>query len=214
MMPHRNRAFAAAIALSLGLALSACGSATTATTANRSLNSVHQPVVETSTYALDLAAGNGGLPLPEQHRLAGWFEAMEIGHGDRIAIDGLGLGDAVRADIAAIAGHRGVLLSDAAPITAGGIAAGSVRVTITRSTAHVPGCASWNDRPGSGTSASYGCATNSNLAAMVADPRHLLEGAGDTGATAVMTSTKAIKTYREQPTTGAGGLPQVNTSED
>jgi len=212
MMPHSNRAFAAAIALSVGLSLSACVSATTM--ANRSLNSVHQPVVATSTYSLDLAAGREGVPMPEQRRLAGWFEAMEIGYGDSIAVDGLGLTDAVRADVAAIAGGHGLMLSEAAPVAGGGIAPGSVRVTVTRSSAHVAGCASWNDRPGSATSASYGCATNSNLAAMVADPRHLLEGAEDTGDTVVMTSNKAIKTYREQPTTGAGGLPRVNTSED
>jgi pilus assembly protein CpaD len=210
-MPHRTPAFAAAIALSLSVSLAACGGHATA---NRSLNSVHQPIVQTSTYALDLAAGSGGLPLPEQRRLAGWFEAMKIGYGDRITVDAPGISDAVRADVAALAGQHGMLLSEAAPATTGGLAAGTVRVTVTRSSAHVAGCASWNDKPGSATSASYGCATNSNLAAMVADPRHLLEGATDTGGTVVLTASKAIKTYREQPTTGAAGLPRVNTSED
>ena len=66
-MPIRsNSAIAAAITLSLGLALSACGD----TPNNRTLYSVKQPVVESNDYAIDLAAGAGGLIVPEQQRLA------------------------------------------------------------------------------------------------------------------------------------------------
>ncbi len=212
MMPYRKPAFAAAIALSLTLGLSACGGATTM--ANRSLNSVHQPIVGTSTYALDLTAGSAGMPLAEQRRLADWLETMDVGYGDRLSVESASSNDAVRAEIAAIAARRGLLLSDATPFTPAAIAPGSVRVTLTRSRAQVQGCPDWTGRPGSGTSANYGCATNSNLAAMVADPQHLLKGAQGTGETVVMTSNKAIATYREQPTTGAGGLAQTQTTED
>jgi pilus assembly protein CpaD len=48
----------------------------------------------------------------------------------------------------------------------------------------------------------FGCAINSNFAAMVADPEHLLHGAEGTGETVVMSSTKAIESYREQAPTG------------
>ena len=48
---------------------------------------------------------------------------------------------------------------------------------------------------------------------MIADPEHLLRGAAGTGETVVMSSTKAIKTYREQELTGAGGLPEVSSQE-
>ena len=215
MMHHRNPAFAAAIALTLGLGLSACGNFNK-DTANRSLYSVHQPVVETSSFALDLAAGSGGLPMPEQRRLADWVEALDAGAGDRLAIDGLVLSDAVRADVSAIIGRRGLVLSDAAPVTTGGIAPGAVRVTLTRAKAHVPGCPEWGERrgtPGSTTSTNYGCAVNGNLAAMIADPQHLLEGAKDTGNTVVMTSNKAIEAYRGETNTGVGGLPALATSE-
>ncbi len=69
-MPIRSKsAAAAAIALSLGLALSACGD----TPNNRSLYSTKQPVVERSNFTIDLASGAGGLPVPEQQRLAEWF---------------------------------------------------------------------------------------------------------------------------------------------
>ena len=40
---------------------------------------------------------------------------------------------------------------------------------------------------------------------------HLLHGAEGTGETVVMSSTKAIQTYREAEPTGADGLPQVNS---
>jgi len=213
-MLYRNPAIATTIALSLGLGLAACGGATT-TMANRSLNSVNQPVVETRTYVLDLSTvGNGGLAATEQRRLADWFKVMEVGFGDRIAIDGLQPSEALRADVAGIASRHGLLLSDAAPVTAGAIPPRLVRVTVTRSSAHVPGCPQWGDRPGSATSANYGCAINGNLAAMVADPRDLLEGAKAPSNTVAMTSNKAIATYREQPTTGTGRLAQLGTSEE
>lgn len=44
----------AALALSLGLALAGCGGMAT----NRTLESVHQPVVEKTNYVLDLTTGD------------------------------------------------------------------------------------------------------------------------------------------------------------
>ena len=211
-MPIRSKsAVAAALALSLGFGLSACGD----TPNNRSLYSVKQPVVERNNYTLDVATGAGGLTLPEQQRLAEWFDAMNLRYGDRIAIDGAVDNDAVREDVAAIAGRYGLLLSEGAPITNGYVDPGTVRVVVTRTRAQVPGCPDWSDKFASNldnsTSDDYGCAVNSNLAAMVADPEHLLHGAEGTGETVVMSSTKAIRTYREQEPTGKGGLPEVSS---
>ena len=71
-------------ALSLGLALSACGNVAT----NQMLESVHQPVVQRNSYVFDVATlPGGGLSIAEQRRLAGWFEAMALRYGDKIAID-------------------------------------------------------------------------------------------------------------------------------
>lgn len=211
-MPVRNpSAFGAAIALSLGLAVAGCGD----TPNNRSLYSVKQPVVERSNFTLDLAASPGGLAAPEQQRLAEWFETMKLRYGDRVAIDSATASDAVREDIATIAARHGILLSDGAPVTEGFVEPGMVRVVVTRSRAHVPGCPDWSDQFASNlnntTSDDFGCSVNSNLAAMVADPQHLLEGAEGSGETVVMSSTKAIASYREAEPTGAGGLPQVNS---
>ena len=212
-MPIRmNRAAGAAIALSLGLALSACN---TGAQMNRSLDSIKQPVVEQQNFALDLAATSGGLPVDEQRRLADWFGSMNVRYGDHIGIDDAMASAAVRDDVAKIAGRFGLLVSDGAPVTQGYVDPGKVRVVITRSHAYVPGCPDWTDRYSetlsNGTSPGYGCAVNGNLAAMIADPQHLLHGATGTGETVIMSSTKAIETYREAKTTGAAGLPQVST---
>jgi pilus assembly protein CpaD len=212
-MPIRmNRAAAAAIALSLGLALSACNTA--GATANRSLESVKQPVVERANYSIDLATSSAGVPVPEQQRLAEWFDTMNLGYGDRVGIDEA-TSSAVRGDIAKIAGRYGLLVSDGTPVTQGYVDPGKVRVVVTRSRAYVPGCPDWSDHLAdygtNTTSSGYGCAVNGNLAAMIADPEHLLHGATGTGDTVIMSSTKAIETYREQKPTGAGGLPQVSS---
>lgn len=193
-------------ALALPLVLGACGS-TGGGSSNATLYSVHQPVVERNDFTLDLMAGAGGLSVPEQARLGDWFEAMRIGYGDRIAIDDPVNSPAVREDVAAIASRYSLLLADGAPLTEGHIDPGRIRVVVTRSTASVPGCPDWNNglstTLGNRTSPGYGCSINSNLAAMVADPEHLLEGAHGNGETMVSTSRRAIEAYRDG--TAAGG---------
>jgi pilus assembly protein CpaD len=209
----RHLKFHSALALSLGLALSACGGMPT----NASLDSVHQPVVSRTNFTLDLTAGPGGLSIPEQRRLAGWFEAMDLRYGDRITIDDPLLSGATRSSIEAVASRHGILVGGEAPVTPGQVMAGSVRVVITRSTATVPGCPDWSAQSDAnlrnGTSSNYGCASNSNLAAMVADPEHLLQGARGTGGTVVASGTKAIDTLREAKPTGASGLKDVSSTE-
>lgn len=208
-----NKAAGAALAISLSLGLAACGGAAEGN--NYSLNSVNQPVVERSNYVLDLRTSASGLDGLEESRLADWFDTLDLGYGDRVAIDTAVSNPAVSEDIAAIAGRYGVLLTEGAPITQGYVEAGNVRVVVTRSMAHVPNCPNWSEQYGfeqdNFTSDGFGCAVNGNLAAMVANPEHLLEGAEGTGETVVMTSNRAIDTYRNQEPTGAAGLPEVNT---
>src|SRR3546814_17194182 len=75
-------------------------------------------------------------------------------------------------------GNYGMLLSDVAPVTAGSVPGGTVRIVVSRSVASVPGCPDWRDTQeadlNGGTSSNYGCAVNSNLAAMVANPQDLV----------------------------------------
>lgn len=212
MRNHSTRkALASALTLSLALALGGCGGMAS----NASLESVHQPVIERTNYVLDLNAGPGGLSIPEQRRLSGWFEAMDLRYGDKITLDDPMKSGANRAAIEAVAGRFGMLLGEQAPVTPGFVNAGTVRVIVSRSKANVPGCPDWSAKsdfnPRNASTAGYGCAVNSNMAAMVADPEHLLHGASGTGTTTVMSASKAIGSYREAKPTGEGGLKQEST---
>lgn len=211
-MPFANHSkLAGALALSLGLALGACGGMPT----NKSLYSVNQPVVERNNYTFDVLSSQSGLSIADQQRLDGWFEALELGYGDRVSIDDPLASDAVLEAVSQLAGRHGVLLSDEAPVTSGASQPGYARVIVTRSKAHVPGCPNWSATSdmnyNNGTSPNYGCATKSNLAAMIANPEDLIEGQKGTGETVIMSSSKAIETYRDAAPTGAGGLSENAT---
>ena len=82
MTIRMKRPLAAAIAVSLGLSLAACGGSD-----NRGLDSVKQPVVDRQNFTLDLSTGAGGLSIPEQRRLVDWFETVDLKYGDRVSID-------------------------------------------------------------------------------------------------------------------------------
>lgn len=202
------RAVAPALTLALAAGLAGCAT-------NRGLESVHQPVISRTNYTLDLATYGGGLSLPEQRRLAGWFDALDLRYGDRIAIDDPNASGSTRDAVAAIAARYGLLVGEDAPVTSGEVAPGNARVVVSRSSATVPHCPDWSAKSetnlNNATYSNYGCAVNSNLAAMVADPEHLLHGAKGTGETVVLTSSKAIDSYRVAKPTGEAGLKQTST---
>ncbi|MEW4448628.1 CpaD family pilus assembly protein [Qipengyuania sp. JC766] len=209
-----KRALSGAVAVSLGLALASCGGMPD----NASLYSVHQPVVERTNFTLDVQSGPGGLTVPEQQRLDAWFEAMGLGYGDRVSIDDPANSGATRDAVMRLAERRGVMVAQGAPATVGYVEPGQTRIVITRSSAYVPGCPDWSAKSdmnyNNATSSNYGCATNTNLAAMVANPQDLIEGQSGTGTTVVSTSNKAIDTYRETAPTGAGGLQAESATGD
>jgi pilus assembly protein CpaD len=163
------------IAASLGLA--GCGTLP----ANTSMYSVHQPVVERTNYAIDLASDGDGIGSADQKRLNEWFDVLDLRYGDRIAIDsgdGFGNEGAAR-DVRAAAAERGIMVTQGAPVTPGIIAPGNIRVVVTRSQASVPSCPDHRTQGqnfNAGNNSNYGCAINSNLAAMVADPEDLVRG--------------------------------------
>lgn len=210
---NQTRKPAAALALSLALTLGACGGIAE----NRTLYSQKQPVVERTNYTLDLATSEDGLAVAEQQRLTEWFETIDLKYGDRLSIDDPAMGAATRDAVARIAGRHGILLADGAPTTAGFITPGQARVVVTRSTASVPGCPDWSAKSdinyANAIYPNYGCAINSNLAAMVANPEDLIKGQEGTGETVVATSTKAIESYRTIAPSGSKGLTDVSASE-
>lgn len=205
------RKFVLLAILASGVSLSAC-----ATDSSRGMESVHQPVVSRTDYVFDVPAPDGErLASNDADRLNGWFNSIKLRFGDRVAVDSPGGDRGARAAVAAVAAHYGLLVEERAPVTEGQIPGGAVRVIVSRMTANVPNCPDFHASSGfqfeGGQSSNYGCASNSNLAAMVADPHDLLAGREGSGSVDASTSTKAIKAYRVAPVTGAGSLKIEST---
>jgi len=193
-----------ALAMALGASLAGCGGMAT----NRQLYSVHQPVVSHASFTLDLAIGPEGLGAEEPRRLADWLTAMNVRYGDRVSLDDPQANPATRAAVEQVLSHYGLILSrETAPVAA--VSLGMVRVTITRASAEVPGCPDWSANSETNwhnaTSTNYGCAVNSNVAAMIANPDDLLRGSRSSGTTTVLRNDKAINAYYSAQVSGAGG---------
>ena len=185
------------------LMLGGCG------TLNRGVDSIKQPVVSRTDYVFDAQSTTAGLAPGETERVAGWLASMRLHYGDQISVDDPNPYDSrARAQIAAIVSSYGMRLTDRAPITNAPMAAGMVRVVVSRSVATVPGCPDFtrsgsSEFEGSSTS-NFGCASNASLAAMVADPLDLVRGQTGDGTADPITSGRAVDSYRRAAPTGAG----------
>jgi pilus assembly protein CpaD len=198
--------------LTLATALAGC-SHNQPTEAMRGVSAVNVPVVSRSDYALDLAAPGGSLPSSEAARLDGWFAGLGLGYGDDIYVDGPDAYGA-REEVARVAGKYGLLISNGAPVTAGAISPGSVRVVVSRTRASVPGCPNWSvpSQPNFDNAqiTGFGCSVNSNLAAMIGNPEDLVHGR-EGGVSDARTGTKAVDTYRKATPSGTSGLKDIST---
>ena len=177
---------------------------------NRGLEAVNQPVVQRTDYVFDATPdGYNSLSPMERRRLTDWFDAIGLGYGDRVSIADAGYGDTrLSGTVADLVGRYGLLLADRAPATVGEVPSGAVRIVVSRATASVPGCPDWShhaelDLTG-GLSNEYGCATNGNLAAMIADPNDLVQGRDTRSALRAATANRAIKALRDAVPTGGG----------
>ncbi|MDB5706439.1 MAG: pilus assembly protein CpaD [Sphingomonas bacterium] len=201
-----KRTILLATALVPALLLGACSG-----TKNRGLESVHQPVVSRTDYVFDVNTSGNTLAPGEDRRLAGWMASLRLGYGDRVAIDDPNpYGGGVRDDIAGQIARYGLLLSDDTPVTGAAVAPGTVRIVVSRMKATVPGCPDFSrtHQPEfeSNTSSNQGCAINSNLAAMIANPADLVRGQPGADTNDTVASSRAIEAYRKATPTGAGGL--------
>jgi len=199
--------------LAVGVGLSACGPV------NRSMDSVHQPVVSRSDYVLDVATtGSGALAPGEGQRLGSWFDTINLGYGDRIAVDapGVSRGYAAQSEIAQIAARYGLLVDTMSPAATGAVPTGSLRIVVNRAAAGVPRCPDWSrvsqpEFAGSAMS-NYGCAVNSNLAAMVANPEDLVHGQ-PSEPTDARTTARAVRVYRDAIPTGINNAVKAESSK-
>ena len=193
------------------LLLAGCGG-----TINQGVESVHQPVVSRHDFAFDVRPSQDGLAPGEVDRLNGWFDSLRVGYGDRVSIDDPGqAGRGARTAIALEVARRGMMLDSEAPITAGEIGPGLVRVVVTRFKASVPGCPdfsrSYLPNYENHTSSNFGCGINSSLAAMVANPSDLVRGEPGSGTVDTNSNAKAINAYRAAAPTGSTGLKSDKT---
>ena len=168
----------------------------------------------------DVASRDDGLPAGEQARLAAWFDSLGLGYGDHVTIDEpVGYASARPArDIAKVAAEYGLLrrrgrrADDRGPGSARASSASSPAAR----TASVPGCPEWSD-PGiespTRTGTNYGCAMNSNLAAMIANPDDLILGREAVGQRRPRSSpaARSASIARHRPT-GQQPLPTNSTT--
>jgi pilus assembly protein CpaD len=184
---------------------------------DRGVAAANVPVVTRANYAMDVAAPAGVLGPAEAARLDSWFQSLGVRYGDVIYVDAAG-SEMARADVARIAGQYGLMVAPGAPVTAGQVAPGTVRVIVSRAEASVPGCPNWSvpSQPNynNRSMSNFGCAVNSNLAAMVANPEDLVHGREGTGVVDAMTSGKAVGAYRTAKPTGTEGLQEISTKKD
>ncbi len=199
--------------VAIGLTAAGCGPVAEnglTPASNPSLYSLNQPVVERTDFVFDVNSSGDGLAGAELARLDAWFRSIDLSYGDRVSIADGGYGNArTRADIARLASSYGILIGNDVPFAAGAVQPGAIRVIVSRSTASVPGCPIWEDQQmgqANRTSTNFGCAINSNLAQMVADPNDLVLGQVGSGDVNGATGPKAVKTYRERVQTGVAGL--------
>lgn len=184
---------------------------------DRGVVAVNAPVVSRANYVLDVAAPGGMLDPAEAVRLDNWFRSLGLRYGDTVYVDAP-YSDMARASVAQIAGNYGLMVASGPPVTTGQIPEGAARVVVSRTEAIVPGCPNWslasqpnyNNRmlPG------FGCAVNSNLAAMVANPEDLVHGREGSAVVDAATATKAVGSYRAATPTGDEGLQDISTKKD
>jgi pilus assembly protein CpaD len=213
------RARTLAVILTAGTVLAGCQStprgAITAAN-NPSLYSVHQPVVERTDFVLDLDAPGDMLSASEQARLIGWFRSIELRYGDRLYVEEPREypSPGARAAVANLVGDWGLFLRDGAPVAAGAVAPGTIRIIASRSVASVPSCPDWSGRDVASnvnTSTNFGCAVNSNMAAMIANPNDLVLGQEGSIASSGSVANRAVRVYREQKPTGTQTLQSPST---
>ncbi|HEX7853483.1 MAG TPA: CpaD family pilus assembly lipoprotein [Sphingobium sp.] len=179
----------------------------------RGVEAPNQPVVQRTDFVFDTTPdGYSGLSPDERRRVIDWFNAIDLGYGDRVALvgDGAYAPSGVSNAVSDLVGQYGLLLAERAPATVAAAPSGAIRIVVSRATASVPGCPDWSHQNEGdfvgGLTREYGCGVNGNLAAMVADPEDLVRGRETRSPLRTATSSRAIKALRDAAPTGGGNV--------
>src|SRR3546814_15254016 len=116
--PFMSQSFKMRAALPLLAALALPLGACQTGAENRSMDSVHQPVVSRTDYVFDVRPNaSGELSSGEMERLDGWFSPIGLAYGDRVSIDNPDryANSRLRHDVHRFLGNYGTHLAHAAP---------------------------------------------------------------------------------------------------
>jgi pilus assembly protein CpaD len=199
--------------IALGSALAGCNTTPHTDVEAAGLAPVNIPVVTSTEYVFDAAAPAGSLAPGEGDRLNGWFQGLDLGYGDTVYVSGA-YAPGARAQVASAAARYGMMVTAGEPVTTGAVQPGAVRVVVVRRRAGVPGCPNWS-RPSQPeinnlSTPNFGCAVNSNLAAMIADPQDLVHGREGTSVVDPRTAVRAVEMYRTKALTGSSDLKSTD----
>lgn len=130
-------------------------------------------------HEIFFARGAKGLTSAQVAGLVHFLNANEIGEGDSVTVEVAGGSPLTAARKAAVMGELKQLGIDAASRKDAKLAVDAVRVHADHAVATAPACPDWSkpeaDEPDNTTSSNLGCATESNLAAMIANPADLVK---------------------------------------
>ena len=150
-----------------------------------------QVVPSETSFALQFTDGGAKIADAEQRAAAAFLKRRALVETDEVFVDfGLfvdtsALATARRHNIAALVGDAGI---DPARVRVRanipGIAENEVNLTVRRYLVTLPGCPNFTSRAGrtfdNRPHSNWGCATASNFGRMVAEPRDIIEGRGET----------------------------------
>ncbi len=147
---------------------------------NASLDTIYKASVKFEDTSHVVEMHNGVLSSQEDSALSAFLNMTGVTYADRISLETGDAGNVNKSRTAIDAVLSRVGLSASNVSLANGLKPGEVRVVVTHSSIVMPECGHF-DRAASPnwqnqTSANFGCASRSNLAAMVANPADLVSG--------------------------------------
>ena len=181
-------------------------------TGNPSLNIQYAPRINSEEIRYDMRFNDrNDLTALQVKTHEAFLRSLGLRYGDRILIDDPEPDGAKerRAVVAALLARFGLIPENESVVTSGFIAPNAIRLVVRRAKASVNNCPSWSDsvsiNRGMNMMNNTGCATASNLAAMVADPNDLTDGRSYKGSEA-QSIVKAVKAYHDTPAAQSGDL--------
>lgn len=202
------RTFLFACTTGSALVLAACQTTTPRTSG---VETVKQPTISVQRMMQPVRFdAAGALSRDQDIALEAFFRAIGVRYGDRVSLDDPAASVENRAAVERVLKRFGLLLVPTGPSTG----ADTPTVIVSRAFARVDNCPDWTASPYADFEAraqsNFGCAIQTNLAAMVADPRDLEAGKAYDGPDPEVI-TRGIKDHQTMKASGFYKLPTTKT---